>query len=743
MKTLAFLFCLIPATLIVAQEPEYDCIVFDNSLMTGRYYHSTAQYQSPSFILHTGNKLPVSEKEFFTPANSLFLNYVSAPNGHWTTEVIYPDWRGKDFLKGGTYLDLRLKITSNTRKEELPQLAIRVKNDPFVRLFTVDDLPEGAADTALVSAYLPLGKYIQQIEPGKWLLARIPLADFEGIHDTKNKKVTAVLMQQGAQDGKEHRLYIDQIELSSGDAPTAPLPTLSLQAKAYERHVDISWDKAGLKDVKYVKIYRAGKGEDDFYPVGIQLPEKGRYADYSGQGAFRYKIVCVNSNYVEGNPSAIVDAATHTMSDEELLTMVQEASFRYYWDGGESHSGLALENIPGRRKMIASGASGFGIMAIVAGTERGFISREESVGRFKKILAFLEKADRFHGAYPHYMDGPSAKVEPYFGRRDNGADLVETSFLFQGLLTARQYFDRNTADEQYIRQTITRLWENIEWKWFKKTPDSPYLYWHWSPDQAWIISHPLIGWNETMITYLLAIASPTHGVSPGMYYSGWASREEMAQDYRAGWGETRDGSMYSNGNTYKGVTLDAGVSNGGPLFFTHYSYMGFDPHGIRDKYVTKDYFENFRHIALINYRYCVENPKNNRGFGPDAWGMTASDGPWGYRAAEPVLHHDVGTIAPTGALASFPYLPEQAMAALKNYYRNYGHFLWGEYGFRDAFNLNENWCANIYMGLNQAPVTVMIENYRTGLIWKTFMKDPDIQRMVRETFIHPSSGGNP
>ena len=319
--------------------------------------------------------------------------------------------------------------------------------------------------------------------------------------------------------------------------------------------------------------------------------------------------------------------------------------------------------------------------------------------------------------------------------RDNGADMVETSFLFQGLLTARQYFDKNSDDEKYIRNTITKLWKNIEWDWFKKTKDSKYLYWHWSPDQEWVINHNLIGWNETMITYLLAIASPTHGIGKDMYYSGWASQEKLAQDYRADWGQTRDGAMYSNGNTYFGVKLDVGVSNGGPLFFIHYSYLGLDPHKIKDKYVSENYFENFRNIALINYRYCVENPKKNIGYGADNWGLTASDGPWGYRAAEPVDHQDVGTMAPTGALASFPYLPEQSMAALKNYYRNYGSFLWGEYGFRDAFNLNENWCANIYMGLNQAPVTVMIENYRTGLIWNLFMKDPDVQRMVKEVFI--------
>jgi hypothetical protein len=423
------------------------------------------------------------------------------------------------------------------------------------------------------------------------------------------------------------------------------------------------------------------------------------------------------------------------MTDEELLTMVQETAFRYFWDGAEPESGLGLENIPGRRNMIATGASGFGMMGMIAGAERGFITRKEAVERFKKIVTFLDKADTFHGGYAHFIDGTTGKVEPFFGKRDNGADMVETSFLFQGLLTARQYFDKNNEDEKFIRDTITKLWENIDWRWFKKTEDSKYLYWHWSPDQEWVINHKLIGWNETMITYLLAIASPTHGVSPDMYYSGWASQEQEAYDYRADWGQTTDGANYYNGNTYYGVKLDVGVNTGGPIFFTHFSFFGFDPRGLKDKYTSKDYFDNLRNIALISYRYSIENPNKRLGFGPGCWGLTASESPWGYGAAEAMAHHEYGTMSPAGAIASIVYLPEESMDALKNYYRNFGSFLWGEYGFRDAFNLDINWCSNIYMGLSQGSIATMIENHRTGLIWKLFMKDPDIQKMKSKVFL--------
>jgi hypothetical protein len=177
------------------------------------------------------------------------------------------------------------------------------------------------------------------------------------------------------------------------------------------------------------------------------------------------------------------------------------------------------------------------------------------------------------------------------------------------------------------------------------------------------------------------------------------------------------------------VKLDVGVSNGGPLFFTHYSYMGYDPHLITDKYT--NYFVNNQNIAKINYNYCVSNPKSYKGYGEAGWGLTASDGPFDYSADEPVLWQDKGKLTPTGAISSFPYTPDESMKVLKNYYYNYGKFLWGEYGFKDAFDLTHNWCSEIYMGLNQAPMTVMIENYRTGLIWKLFMQNPEIQNGLK------------
>lgn len=694
---------------LYAQEVPYSYVFFDNSIMSKNYYYSEAVYTSPSWIKNSNNKLPVNDSVFFTPGNSLELTYVSAAKGNWQAKILYHPVRGRDIFKPASNLIFRLYVKSNTNEAQLPAIAI------------------GKKESKQLSAFLPLQSFIDNYKTNSWLTVKIPLKNFKEINYKELEEIDVVAFTQQIADGLEHHLYIDQLEF----CPDTSVQKIScvpeiIKAKGYEKHVDITWEKITDTAVQYVKIYRS-LDQKYFYPVAIESPINSRYSDFvdiTGK-TFYYKISLIDADYNETSLSNLVSAETHSMIDEELLTMVQEANFRYYWDGAEPNSGLALEDIPGRKTMIATGASGFGILALLTGIERKFIAREEGVERFIRIISFLDKAEKFHGAFPHFINGETGKVVPFFGQNDNGGDLVETAFLAQGLITARAFFSGDNEKEKFIRDKITSIWNGIEWDWYRKRPDTNYLTWHWSPDKEWKINHQLIGWNETMIVYLLAIISPTHSIPASIYYTGWASQEKKAQDYRKAWGGTADGSMYTNGNTYFGIPLKVGVSNGGPLFFAHYSFLAADPKAIKDKYT--DYFTNNKNIALINYRYCVENPGKHKGYREAGWGLTASDGMWGYSADEPNANNDHGKITPTGALSSFPYTPVESMQALKNYYRNCGKFLWGAYGFRDSYNLDENWCSSLYMGLNQATITVMIENYRTGLLWKLFMSDPEVK----------------
>jgi exo beta-1,2-glucooligosaccharide sophorohydrolase (non-reducing end) len=707
-----------------AQADYYRHVIFDNSLTRDTYYHSQAQSNGQSFIEEQKNRLPIDKEHFRTPPNAIRLQWQSAPDSGWNAQISMLNFRNRRPGLDGHNLYFWLYAPQAIAAADLPKLVLSTS-------------PEGlqvAEFPASFSAPLPLGKYTGNIPADHWIEVRIPFSNITtaSIYPFNPEYLQSLTFLQDRADNARHTLIIDEIRVAdaSSSADSLPSPT-NLRATGYDRHIELEWsstDPAGL--ARYVISRSLDNGP--FTPIGIQLPGFHRYEDFLGKSGVhaRYKVAASSWNYHESAQSNQAEASTRELTDDELLTMMQRACFHYYWDGADPHSGMARENIPGDDRIIATGASGFGIMALIVGVDRHFITRAEGIERLTKIVNFLEHADRYHGVWSHYMNGSTGHTMPVFGMYDNGGDLVETSFLVQGLLAARQYFHGSDPAEQTLYKTITALWQSVEWDWHRQTSTSDFLYWHWSPQWSYQIHHPLIGFNEVMITYLLSIASPTHSVPASMYYSGWASQSERAQQYREGWGGTKDGNHYGNGNTYYGIKLDVGVGRGGPLFFTHYSFMGFDPHALHDRF-TSSYFENNRNIALINRAYVTANPKHFAGYGPDSWGLTASDGPNGYVAQAPDEPDDIGNITPTGALASMPYTPEASIAALKHYYRDYGDTLWGIYGLRDAINPTANWVSPIFMGLNQAPIVVMIENHRTGIVWKSFMSNPEITAMLK------------
>ena len=388
--------------------------------------------------------------------------------------------------------------------------------------------------------------------------------------------------------------------------------------------------------------------------------------------------------------------------DEELLTKVQEQTFKYFWDFAHPVSGMARErNTSG--DLVTTGGSGFGVMAILVGIERGFITRQDGIDRLETIVNFLESADRFHGAWPHWLDGTTGEVIP-FSEKDNGGDLVETAFMIQGLLTVRKYLNDADPQEAAIQVKITQLWEEVEWDWYTRD-DENVLYWHWSPNYGWEMNHRISGWNEALIVYVLAASSPTHAIDADVYHNGWAKNGDI-----------------KNGNEHYDITLPLGSGKGGPLFFAHYSFLGLDPRNLEDQYANY-WTQNVNH-TLINRAYSVSNPLDYVGYGTGSWGLTASDNHQGYAAHSP--DNDLGVITPTAALSSMPYTPEYSMDALRHFYYLLGDLLWGQYGFYDAFNFTDQWVADSYLAIDQGPIVIMIENHRTGLLWDLFMSNTEI-----------------
>ena len=397
------------------------------------------------------------------------------------------------------------------------------------------------------------------------------------------------------------------------------------------------------------------------------------------------------------------------LTDDELLNKVQKQGFAYFWDFAHPVSGLARERSNGNSETVTSGGSGFGIMTIPIGIQRNFITRAQGLARMQTIVSFLKnKAQKIHGAFPHWLNGTDGTVIP-FSTKDDGADLVETSYLIAGLLTARQYFNGLDNAETALRSDINTIWNGVEWNWFRQS-NQQVLYWHWSPKYNFEMNLKVQGWNECLITYILAASANTDSIPASVYHEGFA----------------RNGSM-KNGNAYLGINLPLGSAYGGPLFFSHYSFLGINPMGLSDVYA--NYQTQVTNHSKINYAYCVANPKGFAGYGTNCWGLTASDISNGYAASSPT--NDLGVIAPTAALSSFPFTPVESMNALKFFYYQLGDKIFKDYGFVDAFSMQQLWFANSTLAIDKGPEVIMMENYRSQLIWNLLTSTPEIKRGMK------------
>jgi len=696
---------------------------FENAADDTAYFHSRASFVPPSDLKLFNGRLPVDVTVFNSPPNSLRISWKSAFGGDWKATIKAPRRTLRTSQFSGDTLAMMVFAPDGLKQIESPLIYLQDYTNAGV-------------------ASIPLLQTVGDLPPNKWVEIRLPFTVFRGRYGSTDERrfdatdLASMTLVQGLDDPGTHTLYLDDIRVIDSAADIAKVPPPEeLKVEGQDNHFDVSWKPSPSEHVFAYRVYRSADGQS-FRPIATRPGWSCRYEEFvdKPEAVAHFKVSAVNLNGDESPLSEPVQGRTVALKDEELLDHIQKGCFRYYWEVANTKSGMALEILPGDENLVAVGASGFGIMAQLVATERGFITREESASRMLQIVRFLRTAERFHGAWPHFLDGSTGRALPYFGKYDNGGDLVETAFLIQGLLAARQYFSQNNEVEREIRDTITALWHGVEWDWYRKSPSSDFLFWHWSPDHEWYISHPLVGWNETMIVYLLAIASPTHGVPASMYYSGWAGQSEDAVAYRRTWSRTTIGDHYTNGETYYGNKLLVGSGTGGDIFFTQFSFLGFDPRNKRDRYA--NYFINNRSLALINRAYCIANPRGFDGYGENCWGLSAGINSGG---GHPIPRDDNGTICCSAALGVFPYTPQESLAVLKHFYYDLGPKIWGAYGFHDGFNATEGWYGEVYMGLNQAQIVAGIENHRTGLLWKLFMANPEMERMQEAIGFVPDS----
>lgn len=494
--------------------------------------------------------------------------------------------------------------------------------------------------------------------------------------------------------------------------------TAGLTGQAYDQHVELHWDEQNNEAAVY-KLYVSVAG--GAWQLRLTTEETSTL-DFIGELgsnlSLQYKLTRLQDNKeIELDQ---INLSTRQFTDEELLEMVQAYTFRYFWQQDDTNEGWAEERIPNNDgDIVTSGGTGFGVLALITGAERGWASREAVVSRLLSLTRSLQTVETFHGMWAHwYKDG---KVF-HFSKYDDGGDIVESAFLIQGLLTARQYFSEDNHAEKQLRNDITQLWNNMQWDWYtryEKGTGEKVLTWHWSKKYGWKMNHRIRGYNEALIVYVLAASSPTYSINADVYHEGWAAGDSGHNTFK-------------NGKEFYGYTLPLGPAKelGGPLFFAHYSYLALDPRGLQDRYA--NYWQQNQNHSLINRAYAIDNPKNWQGFGDDFWGITAGDMlPKGYMAHSPGKSR--GTINPTAALSSMPYTPQESIEVLKNLYYQHGKQAFDMMGFYDAINLSVSKNAKkqvrkTYLAIDQGPIVAMIENYRSGLLWKYFMRDQDVQR---------------
>ena len=417
-----------------------------------------------------------------------------------------------------------------------------------------------------------------------------------------------------------------------------------------------------------------------------------------------------------------------TSSQKQVFDSVQYKTFQYFWEGAEPNSGLARERIhldgdypDNDFNIVTTGGSGFGLMAVLVGVERGWISYDSALNRLNKIVRFLENCDRFHGVWPHWIDGNTGKVKP-FGRKDNGGDLVESSFLWQGLITCSQYMkERNLVSTQHrtmavdLIKRIDKLWLEVDFQWYSHNEN--VLYWHWSPEYKWEMNFPVRGYNECLIMYVLAASHPTMGISKQHFTLGWGDSGNITNIHRNQTKSYHPLNLRHQGN----------LQNGGPLFWAHYSFLGLNPFKVKDDYLPYNFgVENTMHV-LNCVKWCIRNPLNYKGYSDSSWGLTSSYSVRFYHGHAADSSRDVGVISPTAALSSFPYTPEYSLKAMMNWYNNKPE-LFLKYGFVDAFSEEENWYKPWYLAIDQGPIVCMMENFRSGLLWSYFMKSDQIKK---------------
>jgi len=483
----------------------------------------------------------------------------------------------------------------------------------------------------------------------------------------------------------------------------------NVETRVADKSVILRWPTDANYDPAEYVVYRSIQPSGPFTRLSHQPLTSTRYVDFDvvNNQTYYYQIQKINHSGTVKAVSTVIPARPAVLNDSLFLDLLQRTAFDFFWNEANPNNGLIKDrDTPNAACSIAS--VGFGLTAIGVAIDRAWITREAGRDRVLTTLnTFWQQPQGremsgtigYKGLFYHFLDMNT-------GLRAWNSELssIDTALLLAGIIYAKQYFTERHEDALRIRQLADSIYYRIDWDWMRNY--QPNITLGWFPDKGFINAW-WRGYNEAMIMCILALGSPTHPV-PATTWTAWNSGYSWQTHYN-----------------YDYVNFP-------PLFGHQFSHCWIDFRQIQDAYMRQrgiDYFENSRRATLAQRAYCIANPGNFKGYGENVWGLTACDGHNGYKArGAPPAQNDDGTIAPTAATSSMPFTPEVSLAAAKHLYETYRQSIWTQYGFCDAFNLTVNWWAPGVIGIDEGPIVLMLENFRSQKIWQLFMQNPDIQR---------------
>ena len=703
-RTLILRGCII-ATLFLAEngraQTRPDIVVFEEDDLIGvGYYDSSVPVITPPSQLTTvvspyGGKLPILTNQAFTGTQSGLLQWTSAPGGNWMVFIACPGFQAHD-ITGYSNVVLFVNGPQSIPATNLPQVGLE-------------------STTSQRTAAVNLGAFLSHGLDGDtntWQKAVVPLAAFQPYGQFSLAQFKDVFFSQGAADNVTRTMWLDNMRITDEYIPSAPG---SLVARAGDRNVILHWSPNPEADVADYNVYRSSFTNGPFGLLNPQPDLLSRFTDFgvtNGQPYF-YLVRAFNGAWVESSNSIVVSALPHSFaSDTEFLDYLQQVTFDYFWYEANPTNGLVRDRSE-PLSAISVAAVGFELTGIGIAIDHGWISRDQ--GRQRVLTALRTFWNGPQGTNTTGMIGYKGWFYHMLGlntaTRDGQSELssIDSALLLAGVLYVRQYFNANQSDEAEIRSLASAIFNRVDWQWMANggnsltmgwLPESGFLSWRW------------IGYDEGMVLYIMGLGAATNPL-PAVQWSSWTS-----------------GYVWHTNYGYAYVEFP-------PLFGHQYSHCWVDFRHIGDAYMnsrSSSYFENSRRATLAQQAYCVANPGGFAGYGSSVWGLTACDGPGygsyaGYTArGAPPAQNDDGTIAPTAVGGSLPFAPEICLPTLRHFYDRFLTNVWCDYGFRDAFNLTANWWDPDVIGIDQGPILLMAENYRSQAVWQRFAQIPEIQR---------------